>query len=277
MSRIKVANVIISDDNRREKNLEPLIESIKKVGLLNPITVSRKGVLISGYYRLQACKKLNWVEIPATFCNLDEIEQELAKIDENMLKNDMTILEEAKFLNRRKEIYEILNPNSKPELQRQKGLNTSADIMTALKKEKTYVKEVFQKIGKSERTVRRYIEIGKNLSADIMTALKDTPTEDNLTDLLILAKLKDETKQKELIEKVKNGEYKSIKAVIKGKRTTKTGIDVELMDSKNKTVPFAQYYTLELEYKKLKLKYEQLEAKYKESIIPKPLFGWIKW
>lgn len=276
MSRIKVANVIITDDNRKQKNLDPLIESIKKVGLLNPITVTRKGVLISGYYRLQACKKLNWVEVPATFCNLDEIQQELAKIDENMLKNNLTVLEEATLLNRRKELYEILNPNSKPDLQRQKGLNVSADMMTALNKEKTYVKDVFEKIGKSQRTVRRYLEIGKNLSADIMTALKDTPIENNLTDLIILSKLKDQAQQKDLIEKVKSGEYKSINAAIKGKKSPEKGVNVELIDFKNKTVPYDKYYKLEMEHKKLKLKYEELELKYKESISVKPLFGWMK-
>ena len=93
MSSIKIANVILGDEKRREKNLTPLIESIKKVGLLNPITVTRKGVLISGYYRLQAYKKMGRLEIPTTFCNLNEIEQELAKIDENLIKNDMSVLE----------------------------------------------------------------------------------------------------------------------------------------------------------------------------------------
>jgi hypothetical protein len=45
--------------------------------------------------------------------DVDELSSELAEIDENLIRNPLTKLEESEQMKRRKEIYEILHPESK--------------------------------------------------------------------------------------------------------------------------------------------------------------------
>jgi ParB-like chromosome segregation protein Spo0J len=52
-------------------DLAELAASISDVGLLNPIVVTRAGVLVAGARRLATCKQLGWSEIPATI--LDDV------------------------------------------------------------------------------------------------------------------------------------------------------------------------------------------------------------
>ncbi|KXB08079.1 hypothetical protein AKJ58_00995 [candidate division MSBL1 archaeon SCGC-AAA385D11] len=49
-------------------DIEPLANSIDRVGLLNPITVRKDGSsyrLLAGFRRLEACKSLGWEKIPS--------------------------------------------------------------------------------------------------------------------------------------------------------------------------------------------------------------------
>ena len=51
-------------------DVRSLADSIAEVGLLHPIVVTPEGRLIAGQRRLEACRKLGWVEIPATVVDL---------------------------------------------------------------------------------------------------------------------------------------------------------------------------------------------------------------
>ena len=62
-------------------------------------------VLVAGARRLAACKSLGWSEIPATVVELNDIDLELAEIDENLIREDLTALERGEQLLRRKWIF----------------------------------------------------------------------------------------------------------------------------------------------------------------------------
>ena len=63
---INTNSVIVQSHIRRELGeLTSLETSIEKLGLLFPIIVGRNNVLISGARRLQACRNLNLMTIPA--------------------------------------------------------------------------------------------------------------------------------------------------------------------------------------------------------------------
>ncbi|MBQ9346889.1 MAG: ParB N-terminal domain-containing protein, partial [Oscillibacter sp.] len=72
-----------------------LTESMAEVGLLNPVTVSADYVLIAGLHRLEAAKSLGWTEVECHVCDLEGPQMELAEVDENCVRTNMTTLERA--------------------------------------------------------------------------------------------------------------------------------------------------------------------------------------
>ena len=55
-----------------------------------------------------AARRLGWQSIPARIAPLDALRAELAEIDENLIRQELTALEEAEHLQRRVEILEAL-------------------------------------------------------------------------------------------------------------------------------------------------------------------------
>lgn len=65
---VAVSEIIVDVPfRRREKTgaIDPLAESMARVGLINPIVVSSENVLVVGERRLIAARQLGWTEIPA--------------------------------------------------------------------------------------------------------------------------------------------------------------------------------------------------------------------
>ena len=63
---IKKISEIVLNDNRRKVDaakVKELAESIKQLGLINPITINSNNVLIAGNHRLEAFKLLGKDEI----------------------------------------------------------------------------------------------------------------------------------------------------------------------------------------------------------------------
>lgn len=111
---------------RREASLNginELIRSISEVGLLNPITVDPDYTLIAGLHRLEAAKRLGWTEIECMVCGLEGLQAELAEIDENVVRTALSTIEYGELLERRKEIYESLYPETKAGVAQAAGMN----------------------------------------------------------------------------------------------------------------------------------------------------------
>jgi ParB-like chromosome segregation protein Spo0J len=72
-------------------DLSDLVASISDVDLLNPVTLTRDGRLVAGERRLEACRRLGWVEVPVRFVDsLDDAAKLLhAERDENLCRKDM--------------------------------------------------------------------------------------------------------------------------------------------------------------------------------------------
>lgn len=96
---------------RIETDVETLKKSIKRIGLINPITINNNNELLAGARRFQAISELGWEEAPVHLVDRDELEQELISIDENLVRIPLNNLELEKCLNRGREIYEQLNPD----------------------------------------------------------------------------------------------------------------------------------------------------------------------
>lgn len=92
-----------------------LAESIADVGLINPIRVRAAGSgweVIAGMHRLAACKSLGLVEIACDVVESDDTASELAQIDENVFRHELSPAERARYMARRKALYPHLHGNS---------------------------------------------------------------------------------------------------------------------------------------------------------------------
>ena len=83
----------------REDALTELAESIRQHGILQPLSVRRVGAvyeLIAGERRLRAAQKAGLAEIPCIVLNMDERESGVAAMVENLQRQDLDFVEEAR-------------------------------------------------------------------------------------------------------------------------------------------------------------------------------------
>lgn len=155
-----------------DEKIKELAESIKVHGVLQPIIVRSKDnyyEIVAGERRFRACQLLNLDTIPAVIKNYNEEEAHSVSLIENIHREDLTAIEEAKAY---KAIMEINN----------------------LKQE-----ELAQKIGKSQSTIANKIRL-LNLPSEIQDAiLTKQITERHARALLTL---KDEKQQFKVLEKI---------------------------------------------------------------------------
>lgn len=158
---------------RREADpeaVQKLADSISKVGLLNPITVDQEYTLIAGLHRLEAAKRLGWTQIECTVKNLDGLLAELAEIDENLIRRKLHYTDEGKQLTRRKEIYEMLHPETQ---QGRRNGQTSKNETVSFLEAKPFSVDTAEKIGTSRRAVEQKIQVAKNLTPKATKTVKE--------------------------------------------------------------------------------------------------------
>ncbi len=83
----------------REEALQDLAESIRQHGILQPLSVRRIGTgyeLIAGERRLRAAQMAGLTEIPCIVMTMDDKESGLAAMVENLQRQDLDFVEEAR-------------------------------------------------------------------------------------------------------------------------------------------------------------------------------------
>jgi len=100
-TRIRVELIEVGPEQARtskkwlEEGIDDLAESIKRFGLLHPLTVFRqdgKYVLVAGQRRLLAVRQLSWDEVPARVLSTrpDAVEAKAISFSENFMRRDLT-------------------------------------------------------------------------------------------------------------------------------------------------------------------------------------------
>ena len=75
-------------------DLEPLMTSMEQHGLMHPVTVNREKVLVAGYRRLEAARRLGWSTIRVhRIDGRDAVSLLEMEIDENRVRKDFTVQE----------------------------------------------------------------------------------------------------------------------------------------------------------------------------------------
>jgi DNA modification methylase len=206
-----------------------LAESIGTLGLLQPVLVSPEFDLLAGLHRLEACRALGDTDIEIKVFDIDaavdalasehpdlsrgelrELVIELAEIDENLIRDNLTALQESIQLYRRKQIYELLHPETRNGGDRGNqhtgGKPREADGQIVHLP--SFAEDAAEKVGMAARSIRRKTKIGEVLepyAADIA----DTPIENKQSDLLALTKFEDEKRQR-AIAAIKRGIARSV-------------------------------------------------------------------
>jgi ParB family chromosome partitioning protein len=87
---------------------------------------------------------------------------ELAEIDENLVRNELHYIDRASHLNRRKEIYEEMHPETRKGAVNQYTKELLSEINSDSKN--SFVKDTAEKLNVSERKVEQEIQIAKNIA-----------------------------------------------------------------------------------------------------------------
>jgi ParB/RepB/Spo0J family partition protein len=194
-----------------EAKVAELAGSILEIGLLNPITVDQDAHLIAGAHRLAALRLLEWTQVPVCVVSVhndgDRLRAQLACIDENLSRSDLTELERGEALAERKRLYLELHPETA-----QGGDRRSEDAVSNGHDDRlvpTFAADTAAKTGTSDRTIRRAVQIGTDLAPEARDAVRNTPTADNQQDLLRLSRMAPE-QQVPVAQKIATGQAKSV-------------------------------------------------------------------
>ncbi|WP_322170578.1 ParB/RepB/Spo0J family partition protein [Acutalibacter caecimuris] len=193
--KIKIDEVRINSGRReaRVDNVQELAKSIAEIGLLNPVTVTADNILIAGRHRLEAARLLGWTEIECTVCEVDGLLAELAEIDENMVRTNLSPIEFGDLLLKRKQIYETLHPETRQGMRN--GQTSKNDNLSVLET-RSFTQDTADKLGVSPRTVERQVQIAKNLTPETKEILQSSGKKITKRDALNLSRLEPEQQEK---------------------------------------------------------------------------------
>jgi ParB/RepB/Spo0J family partition protein len=94
--KIKISDIKVGPRFRKDLgDLGPLIDSIKRHGLLHPVVITEDNHLICGRRRIAACEKLGKAEIEANLVSLSQAQE--AEADENIVRKPFTVEEIAQI------------------------------------------------------------------------------------------------------------------------------------------------------------------------------------
>lgn len=200
-----IADVEVGDRLRPLGDVRALARSIKLVGLLHPIVVTLDMRLVSGLHRLEACRSLGWTHIPAHCIEASDVAAQIAEIDENLVRAELTRLQRADQLAKRKRLYEALHPN-----RRKQGHHRSRDPQNSTELKESYFNAEAARTGRSHQSLRNDVRIAESIAPDVKEAIGNTPVADSGVELMALAKL-DPTQQRAVVAKLASGEAKRVR------------------------------------------------------------------
>ena len=130
-------------------NIDDLVESIKEVGLLQPLIINKYNQILSGHRRFESIKRLGWKEVNVEVKEVEEekIDLFLVHFNKQRVKSNKEILSE----------YDILENH----FDSKQGLRTD---LTSVSRNISYSKrdEISSKIGVSSSSLGRLLFIRKH-------------------------------------------------------------------------------------------------------------------
>lgn len=178
---LPITHVFVRKDARKvdDATVAGLMASIREIGIINPLRVRARGEeanglsgvayeVTAGAHRLRAARKLGLEAVPCVVVDDNDLHAELAMIDENLCRAELSPADRASQTARRKAIYEELHPETRhggDRASRQVGDLVEAERFTA---------ETASATGKSERAVQRDAERGEKVCEPALALVRGT-------------------------------------------------------------------------------------------------------
>lgn len=210
MQMVNIALIKVTEGRRiNEKNVNRIMESVVKMGLMSPIFITKDFVLVAGGHRLEAFKRLHAIaedvtrvigavsefvsyeSIPAIITEeTDEQKLKIMEITENMARNEkFTPVEMCKMAWEARESWKIqglFNDGHRQKAEAGKLRNEDLANLT--------------KVSKS--TIKNYLRIWENLAEEIREYVMDNREDFSMQDLVELTKI-DKSEQAEKVSTFK--------------------------------------------------------------------------
>jgi len=205
---IDIASIVVPKNRLWETkpdSVDLLADAILENGYITPIAVcaadaNGKHSLIDGAHRFEAAKQLGRGSIPATVFSGGKLQQRLLEIDSNLIRRNMTQLEEAVYLAERERIYNMLYPVAK-----HGGDRRSDQVAKFATWSERFTKVAAKHSGGSERSVQLALWRFSKIAQDVRARISGTWIADKGIELDALAKLAPE-EQREAVDLVLSGE-----------------------------------------------------------------------
>jgi ParB family transcriptional regulator, chromosome partitioning protein len=223
---LKIADITVPERLRNvdEDHALAIQASIVEHGLLNPITVratpngKQKYALVAGAHRLRAMALLAEPQIDTLVVKADADEAVLIEIEENLFRNDLSVMDRAVFVETHRDVWERSRGKIKrgnPQLGQVDPIAASPLDLVAQEAATGFSKVCAERLGISEAAVKRLNRIAQNLPREVRQAISGTPIADNQSQLLKLAKLEPAKRAKAHIAiKESDGDFKAAIALL---------------------------------------------------------------
>jgi len=210
IQQVPIESIRVAEDRQLTDpgSVPALAQSIEELGLQQPIGVRTDGdgySLVWGWKRLQATRQLGWTTIPACIVDMDDMHAELAEIDENLCRAELTAAQRAKQMARRKELYEALHP----ETRHGATLSQGPKRQNVVSGKASFTQDTAARTGKSKRTIERAVALGAKLDDKALAKIGAHPIADNQAELARLAEY-DAPTQREIASRLARGQLQRV-------------------------------------------------------------------
>jgi hypothetical protein len=179
----RVADITVREGRRpvKPEGVASLVASIKEHGLLQPVAVDADGVLIWGAHRLQAHIDLGRETIKSYVLTVDGIDHGLMEIDENLVRQDLTVSERSIAFARRKELYEAKYPETVRGAAGGHGKARKSRDATSSAPVPSFADATAAATGFSPKTIMEDVRIAEKVHADptVAALLEEAGLSDN--------------------------------------------------------------------------------------------------
>jgi len=110
---VEVSSIKVLPDRQRQDlgDINSLAESIERIGVINPLVITREMTLVAGERRLRACQQLKLTHVPIQFVDqLSTKELACIELEENVKRKDLTWQEEVVAVSKLHELNVELYP-----------------------------------------------------------------------------------------------------------------------------------------------------------------------